>query len=672
MRTVSPSTWVALAAGTAFAWLAVPGPHLYDSPALVAGAWDLAATYPPGQPLHALLGRAVAVALPLGPIPWRVALLSAAGEAASAWLAGRLAVELLRDETVSARALVAARLAATVGALLAPPLLRQALRVEVYGPALAVTAYGLVALVRWTRRDGEAWLRVGALCAALAAALHPPHGFAVVLWGVAAAVVVRRDVWRRPRALGWTTVAFVAGMSVFALLPVRELAGVEQWGEPTTLSGFWRYVSGAPYHGNLGGSVEGTVLGAALYVLGAAGAGACLGAVLLAARRTPARAVRLSALVALALLVVPASLQEMDARIPDRAAYAGPAVIALLALGAAGFVATPSRRWITVAGLLLLALHPGALVQVPASVAIRTGALETLVGSFTDAPPPRAVVLVSSDVGTLGWRMARSVDGARPDVGLLPTGTIGEGWQWRSASSHPALAGPPPLSPPTDREGLIERAIARVDDRVPISSEKRRPGLDRVSIAGPYVLRPPRPPPGHDVVDVAMSEAGPFFSREDGDPGNVGSLLRNVALNRGRRLVDAGRGEEALALYAHVLAWLPADERALLAPGGAGVVGGPLPVAHDPEALFEASREDAVREAAAALWRVGRGERAAALLEAQSVRGDPRALLQLAWMALADGRTEAARQAVEAFEAGAGARAEETRALRHALTSAGR
>ena len=44
------------------------GPHLYDAGELVAAAWTLGASHPPGQPLHALLAH-VLTWLPLGPIP---------------------------------------------------------------------------------------------------------------------------------------------------------------------------------------------------------------------------------------------------------------------------------------------------------------------------------------------------------------------------------------------------------------------------------------------------------------------------------------------------------------------------------------------------------------------------------------------------------------------------
>lgn len=673
MSTIGPSSWLALGAGVVFGWLAVPGPHLYDSPALVAGAWDLAATYPPGQPLHALLGRLAAVALPLGPVPWRVALLSAAGETAAAWVTGLVARELLHGAGIGGRWTEHARLAATVGALVAPPLVRQALRVEVYGPALALTAAGMLALVRWCRHDGNghARLRVGALYAGLVTALHPPHAFAVVLWGLAVGLGARREILRRPRGLAWTMLGFVAGTATFLLLPLRELAGAHQWGEAATLDGLLRYVSGAPYHRNLGsGFAPEALFGAARCVLLAAGSGACAGVVVWALGSfrpgAPRRRFRLAVLAAAVLLVLPAALQPMDARIPDRVAYAAPAVVALLALGAAGFVAS-GRRWLSIGGLALVSVHPLALAALPHSIEVRSEALETLASSFVESPPPRAVALVTSDLATFGWRMAQSVDGARPDVAALPTGTIGEPWQWRALAAHPAIGGdPPPLSPPTDRAGLIRRAIARVGEQVAIASEKRHSGLGATHIVGPYVVRSPRSPSRSDGFRVAMSEARPFFGVTDGDAGNVGALLRNVALNRARRLLDAGRGNEALALHRLVLDWLPAEQRDLLEVD-ATAARPPIPVVHDPEALFDASAEDAVREAAVALWRSGRAGEATVLLRGQAARGDPRALLQLGWMALAEGRTDAARRALAAFEAADGSHRLEAGALRRTL-----
>ncbi|MGB0680566.1 MAG: protein O-mannosyl-transferase family, partial [Polyangiales bacterium] len=70
------------------------GPHLFDSGELVAAAWQLQGSHPPGQPLHALLGHGLAQ-LSLGPVSWRIAWLSWLLTLATALATGQLARTLV-------------------------------------------------------------------------------------------------------------------------------------------------------------------------------------------------------------------------------------------------------------------------------------------------------------------------------------------------------------------------------------------------------------------------------------------------------------------------------------------------------------------------------------------------------------------------------------------------
>lgn len=665
-------------AGGVLVWGAAAGPHLFDAGELVAAAWDLGGSHPPGQPLHAILGHAAAL-LPIGPIALRVALISIAGELVAAWLISKIVATVVAEiAEVPSWARIAAPNAAFLGAVIAPPLLRQAVRVEVYGIALALALLAVWAILRWSARlpGASGALRVAALAAGLAATVHPPHALAALLVGAAALALGRRDVARAWRALGWAAAACGAGLLLYAWLPVRAAAGAPMWGAPETWGGFVDYVTASAYRQNLAGS-GGSVVDTVLYVVLASGTAGAAGTV---AMVTPvakldgrARTLGVVLAVGAALTLGAALLQPLQAHIPDFVAYAGPVVALLIAGGVIGFVALArfaSTRAIGGLGIALMACNATSIRAVPETLAADVPALETLGGALADAPPPRALVLASTDYTAATWMMARSIDGARPDVALLITGLATSSWHWRSLAPHPGFDGRPVRGGgPTAEARLVDGALRTAFGSFPIAAELDAPTAGHGMLTGSYLVIDP----GGDTATadgrttvrdgVAATSIGERLEHAidadaarspRGDSGAAEAILDFRQVERARRLLARRRPADALLALRRAMRDRPERERALLrvsAPRGTRVAAR-VPVVRDP-AAFLIAREDVVREAAVLLHALGHTERALTLLESQTGRGDPRSVLQLAWIALAEGDLRRARAAHQAFLAAA-------------------
>lgn len=667
---IRPHLAVIVAAGAVLAWHAAAGPHLYDAGELVAAAWVLGGSHPPGQPLHALLGHALAL-VPLGPIVLRVALLSVAGELAAAWLVGQITALLLRAADAPARLPVRlAPDAAMVAALLAPPLLRQAARPEVYGLALALTLASALFALRWARRarpSRDAF--ASALCVGLAAAVHPPHGLAAGLFCVVVAVAARRDLLVNGRAITLSAAALVLGLAVVVFLPIRAYAGAPMWGDPSTWHGFTDYVAASAYRHNLkgtSGSVLATLGDVTLYALLAAGVLPALGAVALArATRTAGGAfprIALGALVGSAVMLLAACLQPLEERNPDNVAYAAPAVALLIASGAAGFASLARRgAYALPAAVLLcvLALNSTSVLRASEALDASVPALETLSGSLVDSPPPRALVVAETDFVAASLMQSQTVDGARPDFALFVTGLATSSWHWRTLTHHPCFDGAPRRGAGRDaRERYVNGAIQAALGRVAVASEPSWPLRGAGSVCGAYLMLPMselEEPPA--VLDSCIGErvervlASDVLGEWGGDHDAAASVWRAHGIERAHRLAVRSRGRDALLSLARAEPRLPLEERAQMrAEPDAPLVRRPPPVVRDPHA-FLASYDDVAHEAAALLWGLGDSTRARALLQHATERGDSRALLQLGWILLAEGNAADATRARDEFVA---------------------
>lgn len=667
--------WLVVPAGVLL-WHAASGPNVWDSGELVAAAAALGGSHPPGQPLHALLGHA-ATLLPVGPMPLRVALLSVAGQVCAAWLLWALTTRLLAALAVT-DGLVArwAPHGAAMALLLAPPVLRSSTRVEVYGLALALTLAALHELVAWAEGH-SAGLRRGALLAGLAAAVHPPHGLAAVLFGAAVLVVHRRAALPRLKRLGWATSFCVLGLMVYALLPSRAIAGAPMWGDPTTSAGFVDYITAQAYRQNLGTDSSWLTNAAdvASYTVFAAGLVAGLGALVLAARarHLPEAARRLVwvLLIALPAALVSACLQPLEVANADNVAYAAPAVALLILAGVLGFAlaARGRGRGLALAGIALLASNPAGAIAAPEAIAVDAPALETLAATLVDTPAPRAFVLLETDFPAASWMMAREVDGARPDVAFFVTGLATSSWHWRTLAEHPAFDGEPVRGEgPTTRSAYVAGALTVAARAVEIAAEPDAPVGGRGAVAGPYLLLSAAHA-GRRVADESSAEQ---LERELGRglastaPDDAAAILRRHGIQRARRLARRGLFGPSFEALRRALPFLPSDERALIAAPPDARMTQPAVLVRDPNAMLP-SRQDTLREVVIEMSAAGAHRGAFALLERQAGRGDARATLQLGWLELRGGRPVRARAALEAFIARAPDLAPEGEELRAAL-----
>jgi hypothetical protein len=665
--------WLSLA-GAIGVWHASSGPDLYDAGELAAAAWQLGASHPPGQPLHALVAHAFAW-LPLGPLPWRMALLSTAAEVLAAWIVVHIVSTLqqpgpehpaLGTPTPVAQLLYRhAPDAAAVGFLLSSIVLRQALRIEVYGMAMALSLYGVYRGIRWMQDGRIAHLCQAVFVSMLCIAVHLPHALAPIAMLGCALFVVRWRKWMQLSVIVWTATSAICGLAFLSWLPLRAYAGAPMWGKPQTLQGVWAYVSAQAYQRNLGAK-EQNWLGQIIDAIGF-GVAACgilpivgIGLLVLCAARSqrPLRHRHYAIVMGAGLALVAGCLQPLQVRNPDNIAYFGPAVALWIALGAAGFSrwsATHHNQVLSVCGLVLIALNIPTLSGVPFMLRADNPALETLAGRFTEAPPPKSLVIVETDFTAASWMMARALDGARPDVALFISGLATSSWHWQALRTHAFFDGTPRRGQGhRPMEAFNDGLIRHTEGRVPVLSEAHWPTQGRGLILGHYVYLPVDRNTRETDLSTSMAERWSRALGQDaltspwGDYGAAMAVIRHQEVTRARRLIFHHRIDEALEALRYALRGLPASELQWLSGATVTQTHIPPPAVRDPNA-FLVSKEDAVREAATLLWAIGAAENARKLLNKQLKRGDVRSVLQLAWLELAEGDLEAARRTLHAF-----------------------
>jgi len=654
-------------AASVLCFFAGSGPHAFDTGELVAAAFVLGGSHPPGQPLHAILGFA-ATLLPFGPATFRVTLVSVAGAVAAAAIGGALSLRLargIRGAALPPSVVMVLPLVVGFALLVSPPVLRQATRPEVYTVALALFALSMWSLVPWAQKGPRATqsLHVAALAAGLAAGLHPPHGLSALGVGLALLLSCRRDLLRRPRTLGEAALFFVVGLGPLALLPIRGEAGAPMWGDPTTFDGFYAYVSATAYRQNLGaagGSFSDQVLTVVRYLPYAAGIVPLFGLFALARSARGAtessRALIIGALAATAAALAGALVTPIDESIPDMVAYAGPPVFVLVAFGAAG-MALLARPRFAMLGLVGVALSVFAIRDAPSAVNADAPVLDALGLSLTSTPPPRSLVIVTEDFTGSTWMMERAVSGARPDVALFVSGLASSSWHWRSLSPHPVFDGTPVAGPGHDPHQRYTRgAMELAAGAVPIAVEQDEWSGGQGVLAGAYLIGDPRLE--MSVLELSagerLAEAVGALAREGsaGDHDVVLAIYRAYETRRAHRLASRGRTESAMSSLA--LAFVdPTDaERAALAAGTGPMDSTRLSYVVREPATPGVTRGATTRHAAVLLAAVGADDAALDLLERQRA-SDPRAILQVGWIALASGRPEVARQALNEFDAAA-------------------
>jgi hypothetical protein len=626
LSAVSALVLVGLAQGGA------SGPHPWDVGELAAAAARLGGSHAPGQPLHALLAHAAGW-LPLGSFVLRLSWLSSLGAAWAAYASGRAVHALLDRYDASARV---AAVSAALAVALSPAVLRSAMRPEVYALALACVTSSAWALAARARGDGHG-LRVTAILAGLAFALHPPHALAIAAMGLVACFAKPPSRVELGSSIG---LGLVVTFALMAYLPLRAAAGAPMWGDPTSASGLWAYVSGASFRRNLGSGQDDAIAVARYLVLEGGGA-----AVLVCALAIRDRALRWAWALAL-VAIVAAVLQPFEERNPDNVAYDAPA-LALVFVAAAASLARLSEvhaRWTSA----LVAIAPLSVSLVFGHlVSAELPALETLAFETASAPGPRALLVTRTDFLAASVMLEQDVDRLRPDLAHFVEGLATSSWHWRSLAGHPAFDGAPHRGPGRDpREAYVLGAIGRAHGLVEVDVENAALLEEHGSMRGALLAL------GESGVDErAMAErtmgaiASSLSWRSLGDHEAGAQIVRDVILRRAPLL--AARGYTGVArAELRMAAPEAADAIALLRDARPALP--PALLVHD-ASHFMAARGDVVRAIAVMLDQQGRPADATRLLQQQNEGGDDLALAQLAALQLNDGLVREARETLAAY-----------------------
>ncbi|MCU0672278.1 MAG: hypothetical protein MUE69_05725 [Myxococcota bacterium] len=482
-----------------------------------------------------------------------------------------------------------------------PPLLAQTTRVEVYGLALVLSLVSMRALLAWWETPRVRSLLVGAFAAGLAAAVHPPHGLALIALGFVFALARWRNL--RPRALVGAACVFLLAALGLVHLPLRALAGAPMWGQPTTWASFVDYVTARAYAQNVGVASDHALwdqTGAVVLFLASLAPVALLSA--LVARRWVL-------LLGVLATTSAAMLQPLDPAIPDMVAYLGPAVVLLIAVGAASLTRLSLRTPLAVASLLALVVPGFAIPRVLADLDAHHPELETLAAIYLESPTPRSVVVVDTDFVAAAWMEARAIEGARPDTLLVISGLITSSWHWDTFAKHPVFDGTPIRGPGDDpREAFLLGVGIRAKDQVDLVSELERWGLP--GARGPYAQNRPTLRIGRDWLPKLAMDAWPV----EGD-GAVAAVVRHAVARHALRLAERALPGPAL------VTWSSIDANISRSPAGLG----PLPIWIDDSTTFLVGSADARRLSSVLLVRAGLTNEARILLHGDL---DPLTIIQ--------------------------------------------
>ena len=380
---------------------------------LVADTWSI--SHPTGYPLYTLLGWFVSK-LPLGPLPFRVGLLSAVPVALAVALTYRLALRFAPPRPAAAAALAFAFWAEPWSQATVP---------EVYGLHLLVVTAVLLALARLLEEPAPRRLLVLAFTGGLGFAHHMQTIFLVP--GALAAVLADA----RTRALLRDPALFVRALAagcapalsyVLLLVRARQQPFVDQAGA-TTVSGLLAHLTGRQFAYRMFGEVdtgrELLRLGREVLAQPSSSVLLALPALALVARGLPPAARRAPAL-ALGLAVSAAAclLYTVNYHIPDKSAYFLTLHLVLALALAAGLAALPPRA-------LTLTCAFGVLIPLVTNYSVAERAsdtsLEDYAADISKLVPPGSL-LVTDDL-TLWWGLVyrQQVEAADRDRALLCT-----------------------------------------------------------------------------------------------------------------------------------------------------------------------------------------------------------------------------------------------------------
>ena len=199
----------------------------------------LGVTHPTGYPLYVLLGKAFSL-LPFGSLAYRADLLSAVAGAGAASSAVLIAQRLGARPVVAAMGGLALALTGT--------LWLEATFSEMNGLHLLLVGLIIHRALIWRDEQRDRDLRIGALLCGLAIANHPLSVTVISVVVVFVVAIGWRRLVERPVLLVQAGLLVLFGLSCYALIPLRALAGPSAiYGSLQTWDGFLGLVSGAQF-----------------------------------------------------------------------------------------------------------------------------------------------------------------------------------------------------------------------------------------------------------------------------------------------------------------------------------------------------------------------------------------------------------------------------------------
>ena len=214
-----------------------PSIRFWDSAELTAAAATLGIPHPPGAPLYVLLGRYFTI-LTFLPAPIAVNLLSAFCAALSAVLTIYI-FRYASNKSGAGGAYFAAAIMAWGGLLWI-----QAVRAEVYAPALLFLEIALLAALRFRRTSEIRFALIAAYAWVLAGGIHP----VIAMSGLLPILVIAAEKGNllkldRKSLFLFLPVCLIA-LSIYLYLPLRGAQNPPlKWGAPETISGFLEMVT---------------------------------------------------------------------------------------------------------------------------------------------------------------------------------------------------------------------------------------------------------------------------------------------------------------------------------------------------------------------------------------------------------------------------------------------
>ncbi len=396
-----------------------------DGGDLIAAAATLGVAHPSGYPTYLLLAH-VFQWLPFGTLAARTNLLSAVCAAAAAGLVAGLVAQAYAGPR---RFGLVGGLVAGVAFGLSPLLWSQAVITEVHAlHALFVAA--ILATMPLSGSPAPGSVRSHVLAGAILGLALGNHLTTAVLlppWLILSAWSEGRF---QPRRLGWRLAGLAAGLLVYAYLPLRAAAHPPiNWGNPSTLAGFWWVVTGGPYRAVafglpaelVGARVRGWA-GLVVAQFGLVGMAAAFYGLFYSTTRG-----RRAKWVTVWVAVV-SSVFAIGYNTADSFAYLLPAFLAMaiwLGLGlATALAALRPQKWAfpaqaALSGGLALAILFNATIQAPNLDASRGAAAEAFSEKVMADAAPSALIFTHADQDSFAAWYAQFGLGRRPDVAVI-------------------------------------------------------------------------------------------------------------------------------------------------------------------------------------------------------------------------------------------------------------